>query len=188
MRTGILTLCSGNAYFLFRAAYFWFSLPLVFMIALAPRYIAKAVKAMYFPSDLDILRAVRKYQPQRDISNDPQIGGHWNNLYHLQYQSQHSVSSLPPPRMPEGPVRASQRSLAGSRTDMATGLRSSTRIGFQHDFEEGGYAVQRMATNLSERRLHQIRAEDNAGGNTASRKFSLRTSIRKRMPGLSQHH
>ncbi|KAH7107578.1 phospholipid-translocating P-type ATPase [Auriculariales sp. MPI-PUGE-AT-0066] len=179
-----LTWSYGNSYFLFRAAYFWFGIMLAFVLALAPRYVAKAVKAMYFPNDLDVLRAVRKSQPDRDILNDPQIGGHWNNLYKLQYQSQHSVSSIPPTRpAAPGTGRPSQRSLIGSRTDMATGMRSSTRIGFQHDFEEGGYAMQRMATNLSERRIQQLRGDTESG--PVSRRFSIRKSIRKRMPGLS---
>ena len=176
---------SGNAYYLFRAAYFWLSIPLVFILALLPRYLARAVKEMYWPNDLDVLRAVRKLQPQRDIVNDPQIGGHWNNLYHLQYQSQHSVSSIPPPQPPITMPGRSQRSLIGSRTDMATGLRSSSRAltGFQHDFEEGGYAMRRMATNLSERRLRQLQTGDD---NSASRRFSLRRSIRNKTLGRLQ--
>lgn len=171
------TFSYGNAYYLFRAAYFWFGIPVAFTLALLPRYIAKATTQIFFPDDLDILRAVRKYQPERDLIHDPFIGDHHNNLYHLQYQSQHSVDALPP-RSPHSPApRHSQRSLAGSRTDMATGLRSSTRTGFNFDTEEGGYAARRMATNLSERRLQQLRARETG----APSRFSLRRQIRKRL-------
>ncbi|EJD53100.1 phospholipid-translocating P-type ATPase [Auricularia subglabra TFB-10046 SS5] len=179
----IFTYSYGNAYFLFRAAYFWFGLVITFVITLAPRYLYKAARSIFFPDDLDILRMVRKFQPNRDILNDPLIGGHWNNLYKIQYQSQHSVDAIPPPSRSPGPVRHSQRSLAGSRTDMSTGLRSSTRTGFNFDTEEGGYAARRMATNLSERRLRELRARDE---DLPSKGFSLRKSIRKRTTPNSQ--
>ncbi|KAJ7137876.1 phospholipid-translocating ATPase [Mycena epipterygia] len=139
----------GNDHFLFRSAYFWLCIILTVPLALAPRYIARAWSFGFRPSDIDILRWIRKMEPGRDINTDAQLGGGLglaglkrtpSNVSHATSRS--SVASLAPPR-------ASVDLRSASRTDMSTGLRSVHR-GFDFATEENGVAMRRMQTNLSE--------------------------------------
>ncbi|KAJ7574607.1 hypothetical protein C8J56DRAFT_1172708 [Mycena floridula] len=67
------TFLYGNDYFLFTSAPFWLALPLTITLALAPRYIAKAYRFGFTskflaPSDIDIVRWIRKNEPWRDLA------------------------------------------------------------------------------------------------------------------------
>ncbi|KAL7423375.1 hypothetical protein Q5752_002678 [Cryptotrichosporon argae] len=65
----------GNDIWLFRSAAFWFGWPLVLVLALLPRYIIKAVKQNYIPTDVELMRLVRKYHPEADPATHPLLGG-----------------------------------------------------------------------------------------------------------------
>lgn len=80
------------------------------------------------------MRVVRKADPSRR-SREELLGGH-NKRYGLAAYNN---------------SRASLADRRGSRTDMATGARVVHR-GFDFSQEEGGVAIQRIQTNLSERR------------------------------------
>ncbi|KAJ6622908.1 hypothetical protein B0H10DRAFT_2213939 [Mycena sp. CBHHK59/15] len=142
----------GNDHYLFRSAYFWLCLPLTVLLALAPRYIAKAWTFGFAPDDIDTIRWIRREEPGRDIDTDAQLGGKGGGLAALRrapsnvsrVTSRSSVSS-----MPAVAARPSVDLRSASRTDMSTGLRSVHR-GFDFATEENGVAMRRMQTNLSE--------------------------------------
>ncbi|KAJ6531132.1 hypothetical protein B0H19DRAFT_1190540 [Mycena capillaripes] len=145
----------GNDHYLFHSAYFWLSLPLTIILALAPRYLYKAWEFGFRPNDIDILRYIRKMEPGRDIETEAQLGA-GKGLAGLRRApsnisratSRSSVGSMPvSPRA----TRPSMDLRTASRTDMSTGLRSVHR-GFDFATEENGVAMRRMQTNLSEMR------------------------------------
>lgn len=145
----------GNNVYLFTSAYFWLCLPLTIFLSLLPRYTYKAYRFGFRPDDVDILRYVRKTQPDLDI-------GHYVN-------TGSPLAALKRPR-PSSVISHSRRESTGyadsstslprppmdyrsaSRTDMSTGIRSIHR-GFDFSTEENGVAIRRMQTNLSERRV-----------------------------------
>ena len=142
----------GNNHFLFGSAYFWLCLPLTVCLALAPRYLAKALKFGFAPDDIDIMRYIRKQSRDRNIVNEvffrgspaqPQRGDRRASVLSRSTYRTGSTVSLP--------AQASVDHRSASRTDMSTGLRTVYR-GFDFSIEEDGVAVQRMQTNLSERR------------------------------------
>ena len=131
---------------------------------------------MYFPDDIDILRWIRKNEPDRDMAGDPMLGGHRTNMYQLRYTGSRQDDAARPASQ-----RGSQRSLdaRGSRADMASGLVTNSHRGFDFSTEERGYAMTRMQTNLSERRLQQLKKVEGdsprrRGGGSISKAFSLR--------------
>ena len=140
----------GNNHFLFQSAYFWLCLPLTVCLALAPRYLAKALKFGFAPDDIDIMRYIRKQSRDRNIANEVFFRGspaqqedrRASVLSRSTYRTESTVSL---------PGRPSLDHRSASRTDMSTGLRTVYR-GFDFSIEEDGVAVQRMQTNLSERR------------------------------------
>lgn len=81
--------------------------------------------------------------------------------------------------------RPSFAEMRGSRTDMATGVQSVHR-GFDFSQEEGGIAIQRIQTNLSERRLKRIsEGESESKGRrkrSGSRHFFSLGRSKKRSP------
>lgn len=160
----------GSYYILLASPYFWFSLPITFFLSLAPRFTAQAWKAGYTPDDLDIMRYISKYEPDRDFAHD----AHISNLKALRPGSAASQRHA---------SRASVNTGA-SRTDLATGVVSADR-GFDFAQEEGGVALRRMQTNLSEAAAsrQQISAPRRAsmkGKEALSHMFSLRKSSRKK--------
>ncbi|KAI6045617.1 hypothetical protein EDC04DRAFT_2865155 [Pisolithus marmoratus] len=160
----IVTTVYGNNHFLFRSAYFWLCLPLTVAISLLPRYLCRAWQLGYAPGDLEILRYVRKKHPDLDIAKAGRLGPH----------DQHSRTSARRRSSSRMPRPLSLTSIVGgtptdrsvdhtsadhsrpqdvrraSHTDMSTGVRSVHR-GFDFATEEGGVAVRRIQTNLSER-------------------------------------
>ena len=153
---------SGNYYLLFTSSNFWFGIILTLILALTPRYLDKAVRFAFFPTDFDILRWIRKKHPERDFANEPQLGGN------LKARSEGALSRVSTNDDDDaestrtGPRRSFQSSRnasrpgfsgdwrSGSRTDMSTGQVIPHR-GFNFSVEEGGVAIRRIQTNLSER-------------------------------------
>jgi len=147
----------GNNHFTFESALYWFSLPITILLSLLARYIYKSVRMGYFPDDVDIIRYHRKFNPGAELRQEPSD----ENVYLGQSSTRRPesaasrsmrrtdsiASSLPPHGRPS---MADLRS--GSRTDMSTGVTSQHR-GFDFSMEERGVAIQRMQTNLSERRM-----------------------------------
>ena len=171
----------GNYYYLFRSAYFWFSILLVVILALLPRYLYKAYRFAFHPSDMDMARWIVKQDPNHDFSQDKQGG-----LARLR---------RPPTRKEIKRHSLQQRPAAysASRTDMSTGVRSVHR-GFDFATEESGVAMQRMQSHLSDRHLQLGPEEKKRRRRNPSaliHSFSISRSIRrKRHPseGSSSHH
>lgn len=190
------TFTYGLYYFLCTSAYFWLAIFLVLILSLAPRYMAKAYKSVFAPDDLDIIRYIHKTDPYRDLSAEahrgPQIalGIGMNELKqrrrssrisaHAEQQrlvsrrssmrslSQRSVTTIERP-----PAALTDLRLA-SRTDMSTGMVSVDR-GFDFAAEEGGVAMGRIQTNLSERRSSRLfESNPNSDQKRKGSLFSLR--------------
>ncbi|PPQ72461.1 hypothetical protein CVT26_003714 [Gymnopilus dilepis] len=187
-----VTYVYGNNHFLFQSPLFWFSLPLTIVLALLPRYLYKAYKFDLFPDDIDILRYSYKKDPRRDLAHDPLVqpnltgngtGNRTSALQNMKAPSTHTVQSQAQSHTRTRTGTESAVSLArpsmenyrsGSRTDMSTGLRSVHR-GFDFSTEEGGVAMQRMQTNLSERRLSGMNlGMATEGSGTQGRRGTLR--------------
>jgi phospholipid-translocating ATPase len=181
----------GNNHYLFTSAYFWLSQPLVIAIALLPRYLYRAWQLGYAPGDLEILRYIRKTQPDLDMttlrsesmrskpygSSRPRPSSHMS-------RSSIACSSVDNLSLD---LRRTQDPRCASRTDMSTGIRSVHR-GFDFATEEGGVAMRRMQTNLSERR-QSSRNLPSLRQSSPTRKRSLRlfTSLRrKKSPTLKK--
>ncbi|KAF5373624.1 hypothetical protein D9758_000973 [Tetrapyrgos nigripes] len=152
------------------SAYFWLVILLVFILSLAPRYIAKAYKSVFAPDDLDIIRYIHKTDPYQDLSVAAQpgtqiaLGIGMNEMKQRRrtsrisahaasrrasMQSQLSVTTI------ERPPAAVTDLRVASRTDMSTGMVSVDR-GFDFATEEDGPAMRRIQTNLSERRSSRL--------------------------------
>lgn len=69
----IWTYVWGNNDFLWPSAYWWLGLLFTIILCLAPRYLYRFVKESYFPDDVDILRAIEKYDPDHDWLHDPNM-------------------------------------------------------------------------------------------------------------------
>lgn len=160
-----------------------------------PRYIAKAFRVLYMPNDIDILRIVHKKRPDIDLEHDPLLGGRWTSDGILKpYDTIEKPSSQPQrsPRAEEDlypmqqrvPHRPTLPANVGSRTDMSTGLPMTDR-GFDFSTEEGGVAIRRIQTNLSE---HHDPSRRKSGGmrRRASRLIpsTLRRSLHQKRPTL----
>jgi len=200
--TGIYSLVSpgwfwtpayGNSYFLFRSVLFWFCIPLAFALALLPRFMIKSIRSYYWPSDLDLLKEIKRSHPEYDFAHHPLLGGRGkvDNVS----MSDSRVSSRVPSRAHDYPphaplVRPSMEGAARSVTDMSLGGVQSTHRGFDFASEEGGVHIRRMQSNLSERRLQALGINNpdgsREGGSRRRRPSislfpSLRRSVRRRM-------
>ncbi|KAH9900868.1 phospholipid-translocating P-type ATPase [Cubamyces lactineus] len=154
----------GNDHYLFRSPLFWFTILLVVLLSLLPRYLAKAYKMSFMPNDLDRARYIHKFDPNHDFSKD-RHGGLANV----------SVSST----RKRGLGRHRPYLFHASRTDMSTGLRSVNR-GFDFATEENGVAMQRIQSHLSER--HQAAPVPKRKRNPSAlmHSFSLRRTLRRK--------
>ncbi|GLB34572.1 putative cation transport ATPase (P-type) (TC 3.A.3) family, type IV subfamily protein [Lyophyllum shimeji] len=183
----------GNYYLLFTSAYFWLCMPITFFLSLAPRLLAKAWKFGFAPDDLDTMRWVSKYEPDRDLSRD----AHLSQLKAMRRSPSSASRRTSRSRFNESATSLDMRTSLdrrrrsvdvrlGSRTDMATGLVSVDR-GFDFTTEENGVAMRRMQTNLSERRLSSrnlappSRPTSRKGKEALSHVFSLRRGLRKKL-------
>lgn len=178
---------SGNDHYLFHSAIFWLSMPLAFCVALAPRYIAKAWSFGFQPTDIDIMRWIRKTDPDRDITHDALLGGRLGNNPFGRVQSRTGTPGTNTPDNGRRSAMQSRQSLVdgrGSRTDMSTGVRSIHR-GFDFATEENGVAMRRMQSNLSERRLSAVTestTERKRKKTGPTHLFSLRRTMRRKKP------
>ncbi|KAG6810123.1 hypothetical protein H0H92_013221 [Tricholoma furcatifolium] len=183
----------GNDTFLFTSAYFWLTMPITFILALAPRFIADAWKFGYTPDDLDIMRYISKYEPDR-VKEDVHI----SQLKAMRRPGSAASRSQPNESLPSLTAaqshsrRASRLSVdmrGASRTDLATGLVSRDR-GFDFAQEEGGVAIRRIQTNLSEKRASRQQLNTprptSKGKEALSHMFSLRRVRKKK--STKQHN
>jgi len=156
--TTFYTKAYGNTHFLFRSAYFWFCIPLVFFLALLPRVLAKQLRLMERPNDIDIMRAIRKEHPNLDIANDPQLGGRFKDGNEQFVSPRGSMETDRQSMRPRPSMQSNHftNHSIGSRVDMSTGLRSTGNRGFDFSAEEGGVAIRRMQSNISERQRSRI--------------------------------
>jgi phospholipid-translocating ATPase len=153
---------------------------LAVIVALAPRYIFRAIQTTYYPTDLDILRYNRKYRPEVDVTAGAYAG---NRLAELKRSaSRTSRASRASASGTQG--RPSMDPRMASRTDMASGMRSVHR-GFDFITEEpGGVAMRRIQTNLSERRTSQLNlSRPPRRSTTLLRSLRLSMSRKKRPTG-----
>ncbi|THH12000.1 hypothetical protein EW145_g295 [Phellinidium pouzarii] len=159
----------GNDHYLFHSAIFWLVLPLTICLSLLPRYVMKAYAFNFDATDIDKLRWVRKNDSSRRTREE-------------------LIGELPIKRNTMAAYGGSRPSLVdrrGSRTDMATGARGVHR-GFDFAQEEGGVAIQRIQTNLSERRQH-ILGEGKRGSGKERRKSTV-SRLRVFSLGRSKKH
>ncbi|GLB34568.1 putative cation transport ATPase (P-type) (TC 3.A.3) family, type IV subfamily protein [Lyophyllum shimeji] len=180
----------GYNHILWPSAFFWFCMPLTVCIALAPRYLAKAWKFGFAPDDIDIMRYISKMEPDRDVVKDAYMArtSSMRPLGRASSSRRTSRTSLASAL----PARPSMDPHSGSRTDMSTGVRSVHR-GFDFSTEEGGVAMQRMQTNLSERRqssrnlaLTQENTDRNRRAGTLGHVFSVRRGFLRKKTGSSE--
>ena len=149
-----------------------------------PRYIAKAYRIAYYPNDIDILRIVHKLEPHRDLKHDPLIGGRFTEDGVLRpiddgLFEPSASQSHPMQRRGTFPVESTTSLPAGRRTDMSTGLELAPSRGFDFSTEEGGVAIRRIQTGLSERNGAV------SGSSQPEKRRSIRffpSSLRRSMP------
>lgn len=193
----IVTPVYGNDHFLFQSAYFWLCLPITILVSLLPRYLAKAWKFGYMPDDIDIVRWNRKMDPNRDLGHDAYFAAplaamrrsnsiRYSADTHRGYArggSRPSIASHGDSVTTLELRRPSMDQRSASRTDMSTGKRLVHR-GFDFAMEEGGVAMRRMQSNLSERRQSSRNlplSEDADNKRKGSRRlFSLRRTTAKK--------
>ncbi|KAG2019667.1 phospholipid-translocating ATPase [Coprinopsis cinerea AmutBmut pab1-1] len=140
----------GNMNVLFTSATFWLCLPITIALPLLPRYLAKAWKFSITPGDIEVLLTAQSQNPHQDWKR--YSGKQESELAQLKSHAQHDVSRSASRTSFYGRPSMDIRMASGSRTDMATGLVSVDR-GFDFATEEGGVHLQRIQTNISERRF-----------------------------------
>ncbi|KAK0496771.1 phospholipid-translocating ATPase [Armillaria luteobubalina] len=188
-----VTLVYGNNIYLFRSALFWLSLPITVCVSLAPRYIAKAWKFGFAPDDVDILRYIRKVDPERDLRSTHYEEGIGLKAMKRPVDGDDALSRRTSrssyASMAAGPSRPGFHSSvdirSASRTDMSTGIRSVHR-GFDFATEEGGVAMSRMQSHLSERRTSSRNLTDFT--RTAGRPKSGKKSADGKRSSDGPHH
>lgn len=158
----------GNHFLVFRAPYFWLSLPLVFILAVAPRYFFKGFTSVFNPGDLELMRMLRKKDPGRatdlrrptypagDDEERPSRDQDRQDVGLVRLRNPSGVSSrMTMSRTSFNSVapRASIDCRSASRTDMSTGMTTQDR-GYNFAMEEPGAPhLRRIQTNISERRI-----------------------------------
>jgi len=201
----------GNNHFLFRSAYFWLTQPLIVLLCLLPRWLYRAVQLGYDPGDLETLRYLKRMNPNLDLASlreQDRAGlfrtSTWEPRRSTSRASRRMSSRLSRPvsirsrqSYIEGGDNMSIRSRSrtpidprrASRVDMATGATSVHR-GFDFSTEEGGVAIQRIQSNLSEKRAssrHLPLPKSKLGSSLSKRKVSLKMlpSLRRKKPSTA---
>ncbi len=175
------SLNSGNDHYLFQSAIFWLCLPIAFCLALLPHYAWLAYQFTFNPTDVDIMRVIRKRNPNIDFAHDPEILAGLPEHVRMSAGVQEDELRAPTP------LYRHSTDIRGSRTDMSTGLRSRHR-GFDFATEEHGVAMQRIQSNLSENKSRGGRfglgswKEKRRQRSGSTRLFSLTRSSRKKVP------
>ncbi|KAJ7068197.1 phospholipid-translocating ATPase [Mycena amicta] len=175
------TVLYGNDHYVLASAYFWLGILLTFFLSFTPRYLIKAWKFGYSPSDIDIIRWMSLKDPSRDLRNlnvrgrvlaamRPRPASVAASRASRRTSRTGSITTLERPRM-------SIDIRSASTTDMATGLVSVDR-GFDFATEEGGgVALRRMQTNLSEKRMSNRNLAVPSDGNKGKGRLSLRRGL-----------
>ena len=184
---------SGNNVYLFPSALYWFSIPLAFFLALLPRFLMKAIKSYYWPSDIDILKEIRRSHPDLDFQHHPLLGGR-NKRQDTTSLRESRPSSRAASRAAIYPLQAlghtgDMEAAGRSVTDMSLGGLQSTHRGFDFASEEGGVHMRRIQSNLSDRRMRTMDPDEQRSDprETVSRHRSLslfpslRRSVRRKM-------
>jgi len=166
----------GNNRFLFRSAYFWLCNLFAFFICLLPRYLAKATKTIYWPDDLDILRVIKKYNPDIDVATHPMLGGHWREKNEKSESDRAESIQQTQPELSRPSFQS--RPSIGSRTDMSTGMQYVHR-GFGFLTEEDGVSMRRIQSNLSNRHAARQEEREEDVRRTERTGHSLFPSLRK---------
>jgi len=149
---------------IFEAAYFWFSLLLTFIVSLAPRLLYKSYKFGFNPGDLETFQYLQWKFPKQDLSRYSapnerteieETRSRLSTQGSLRSRRSSVVEQVPrTPIVSTRPMPIKRPSMAASRTDLSTG--QSVNVidgrGFDFSMEEGGVAMRRTQTNLSERR------------------------------------
>jgi phospholipid-translocating ATPase len=104
----------------------------------------------YDPTDIDILRSAHKLHPDMDLISEARLEGRLHSMKRRDPTPSVRSSSFASIPSPNPPINAVS-SMSASQVDMSTGIRSRHR-GFDFAVEEGGVAMRRIQTNLSERR------------------------------------
>ncbi|KAF9532854.1 hypothetical protein CPB83DRAFT_846485 [Crepidotus variabilis] len=162
-----VTTLYGNTYYLFHSPYFWFCLPLTFLLSMAPWYLFKAYKAGFNPGDLETMQYLQNKYPNTDLSRFSRSSAFnllsLSNPAHPQHTPMTRRDSTDDWNRPsddaesiitiEQPSNLRSRPdwRSCSRVDMSTGLASVDR-GFDFVTEEHGVEMRRVQTNLSERK------------------------------------
>ncbi|KAF8647469.1 hypothetical protein AX16_006674 [Volvariella volvacea WC 439] len=166
-----VTFLFGTNFFLWRSAYFWLCFLLTFTLSLTPRYLYKAWRTSFAPTDIEMVRYLHKQVGDAGLDDlrmnkRPTRPTLSRNASASSFSASRSRVSLAQaqnsrPQSQVGQFSASQQQLQGlnpmmmaSTTDMSTGLPHPER-GFGFSMEENGVALQRMQTHLSERHASQ---------------------------------
>ncbi|KIM33227.1 hypothetical protein M408DRAFT_61361 [Serendipita vermifera MAFF 305830] len=191
-----VTASYGNYYLLFTSVDFWFGLIFTVPLALLPRYLYKAIRFIFYPNDFDILRWIKKRNPHANFAADPALGGKLKaraegtqSHFEVEDDDRSMTSSVQPPRRSFQSSRPNLRDdwRHGSRTDMSTGQSVANR-GFNFSAEEGGIAIRRTQTNLSERYLQRINGQGQAGNRLRNNPYMTAASAPAREGGNSRRH
>ncbi|KDR73714.1 hypothetical protein GALMADRAFT_71945 [Galerina marginata CBS 339.88] len=147
----------GNDYFLFRSAYFWLGIPIVFVLSIAPRFLYKAWKFGYNPGDLETFQLLQRLHPKQDFSSysrpsQPVTALPTTMQRRMSKVSRRNSRASSVVSLEHRFPRPSMDVRSASRTDMATGM-VSVDHGFDFATEEHGVEMRRVQTNLSERRM-----------------------------------
>ncbi|GAA5931924.1 uncharacterized protein JCM15063_001604 [Sporobolomyces koalae] len=136
----IWTYVWGNNQFLWPSAYWWLGLAITIVLSLAPRFVYMLVNDNYFPSDVDICRAIDARDPNHDWAHDPYMPKTELPSKFERVDSASAGDSVP--ILPTRDSLQQRDSFALGRVqtrqsqtyDMATGsVRLGTNAGFQYD-------------------------------------------------------
>ncbi|KAG8960474.1 hypothetical protein FRC05_006836 [Tulasnella sp. 425] len=170
----LVTDAYGDNRYTFPSSYFWFGIIAMVLLSILPRYVLKAYRFIYPPDDIDILRSLRGIDPEHDIAHEQPVMGNLqrggeelddDRLTMIETrQSEEGRTSIPARGSFQG-----HPSYQGVRPSTDAGLSranpsqvdiSTSREGTSRDFdfstEEGGYAMRRVQTHLSERHVSRV--------------------------------
>ncbi|KAK7034734.1 hypothetical protein VNI00_012141 [Paramarasmius palmivorus] len=163
----------GNYYYVFASAPYWLGLLLIISMSLAPRFMFRAYKSAYAPTDIELVRFIQAKERGRDLRALTSQQGDIGLLEMKRPRRASRVSSVGSRRSSMNITGAgAPLARSASRVDMSTGLTSTDR-GFDFATEEHGTAIRRLQSNLSQRRRRvRNRVLDSGDGTTGrSKKF-----------------
>lgn len=141
----------------------------------------KAIRQQYRPTDIDIVKEIRRLNPHIDFATHPLLGG-WLKKDSME---QGEILSTVTTGVDNYPLQvlADTTPIMGlsnrSVTDMSLGGIQSTDRGFGFATEEGGVHLRRIQTDLSERRQRMKGKTKEASGKERRALFpSLKRTIR----------